>query len=93
MLLSLYTAYHSKRLTKFLYKHGTAVFHFLLDPATKRLNFERFSRLGFLIGLSEDDILETCLIFGIRKNAMELIGQEVRRISPAQWDILTYHLN
>ena len=76
ILLSLYTAYYSKKLTKFLYKHGATVFQFVIDPVTKRLTFERFSRLGFLVGLSEDDILETCLFFGVRKNAMEMIGQE-----------------
>jgi hypothetical protein len=76
ILLCLYTAYYSKRLTKFLYKHGVTVFHFLLDPVTKRLTFERFSRLGYLVGLSEDDILEVCLVFGYRKSAMEMMGQE-----------------
>lgn len=79
ILLSLYTAYYSKRLTKFLFKHGLMVYQFLLDPVTKRLTFERFARLGFLVGLSEDDILETCLVFGFKKMTIEMVGQEVRR--------------
>lgn len=69
------------------------VFQFLLDPVTKRLNFERFSRLGFLVGLSEDDILETCLVFGFRKSAMEMMGQEVRRFFPTCITFLSSNLH
>jgi hypothetical protein len=53
------------------------MFQILANPATNKVNFERFSRLGFVIGITEEELLLSLKEFNINKVTMQ-IDAEVR---------------
>lgn len=57
LLLSALAARESAQMTQFLYLHGQEVFALLCDPRTNSLAFERFSKLGFFLGVPEELLL------------------------------------
>jgi hypothetical protein len=48
------------------------MFQILANPATNKVNFERFSRLGFVIGISEEELLLSLKEFNINKVTMQI---------------------
>mmetsp|Transcript_34570 Transcript_34570/g.97493 ORF Transcript_34570/g.97493 Transcript_34570/m.97493 type:complete len:246 (+) Transcript_34570:15-752(+) len=59
LIVSMMSSRTSAQTTHFLYLHGREVFDMILDPTAQqsKLTFERFSRLGFIMGLSETQIV------------------------------------
>lgn len=53
------------------------MYKYSIDPVTKKLQFERFARLGYLLGIVESDILSVLNEFNMRPSDVEDITEEV----------------
>lgn len=64
LIISLLAARESGQCTKFLYKHGRAMFDLISASSSTSysgtsilITFERFSRFGFVLGMSETELM------------------------------------
>lgn len=65
LIISLLVARETGQTTRFLYLHGREIFDLMADRNSKSLTFEQFSRLGFIIGMSEDQIFANLKDFNL----------------------------
>ncbi|KAL6051746.1 EF-hand calcium-binding domain-containing protein 9 [Balamuthia mandrillaris] len=65
LILSMLSAREFGQATQFLYLHGRQVFEILCHSITTRINFERFARLGFVMGIPEEYILMRLLDYNL----------------------------
>eukprot|EP01102_Stenamoeba_stenopodia_P011648 TRINITY_DN3599_c0_g1_i1.p1 TRINITY_DN3599_c0_g1~~TRINITY_DN3599_c0_g1_i1.p1 ORF type:complete len:445 (-),score=100.73 TRINITY_DN3599_c0_g1_i1:24-1358(-) len=56
LIISLLVARETGQTTRFLYLHGKEIFEMLMGKEGNAITFEEFSRLGFIIGLTEDQV-------------------------------------
>jgi hypothetical protein len=76
VLVALIAARECRQTTVFLYCYGKRMFQILANPATNKVNFERFSRLGFILGITEEELLLSLKEFNINKVTMQIDVEE-----------------
>jgi len=64
LLISLLAARECCRTTQFLHLHGEALFS-VLSKGSPQISFERFARIGFVVGVPEHMILQRLKEFGV----------------------------
>jgi len=76
ILVALFAALESKKCTQFFYKWKNKIFELLAHQGANTINFERFSRFGYVIGIPEEHMLLTLQELEIEKSRLNSINFE-----------------
>eukprot|EP01121_Diplochlamys_sp_Union-15-3_P006775 TRINITY_DN1729_c0_g3_i1.p1 TRINITY_DN1729_c0_g3~~TRINITY_DN1729_c0_g3_i1.p1 ORF type:complete len:224 (-),score=26.98 TRINITY_DN1729_c0_g3_i1:55-726(-) len=76
LLVALFAALESKHCTRFFHKYSNRMFEILGGTKTNPLNFERFSRLGFVLGIPEEHVLLTLQELEVEKIRLNNVSFE-----------------
>eukprot|EP01116_Phalansterium_solitarium_P012284 TRINITY_DN28444_c0_g1_i1.p1 TRINITY_DN28444_c0_g1~~TRINITY_DN28444_c0_g1_i1.p1 ORF type:complete len:247 (-),score=35.49 TRINITY_DN28444_c0_g1_i1:82-822(-) len=82
MLTALIVAREAGLCVHFLEHYGQRMFDVLADPTTKEIEFSKYARIGFILGVSEYDVVKALKMFDMTAST-RLSSEEFLRVSRA----------